>query len=63
MLLKRITRGDSAVTQWHQPANYDDLLDEPDEELCDEHSRPRPCMVCLVEHWEARAEAMREEGR
>ena len=50
------------MSQWHQPANYDDLLDEPDEEICDEHSRPRPCAVCLVDYWEARAEAMREEG-
>ena len=50
------------MSQWHQPANYDDLLDERDEELCDEHSRPRPCMACRMDYWEARAEAMREEG-
>ena len=39
------------------------LTCKPDEELCDEHSRPRPCMVCRMNYWEARAEAQREERR
>ena len=52
------------MSQWHLPANYDDLLDEPEDgELCDQHNgQPRPCQICRLDYWEARAEAMREEG-
>jgi hypothetical protein len=42
-------------------ANYDVLLDEPDELLCAEHERPRPCPLCNFENLEYRADCRREE--
>lgn len=39
----------------------DRFLDEPDECLCPEHGRPRPCQYCKWEYLEQLAEEMREQ--
>ena len=41
----------------------DKYLDEPDECLCEEHGRPRPCPYCRFEAAEQRAEELRERWR
>lgn len=44
-------------------ADYDTLLDEPDDETCVAHGRALPCRICRMEDAEEREAAKREEGR
>ena len=40
----------------------DYLLDEPSDEVCEEHQRLKPCYLCAIEAAEYRAECLREDG-